>query len=170
MGELQLWEDCSLHLEQQTVVLFYDSMIPSPVWVGAAGTQGWGGGPRGKAAAPLQLWVLGPNSCHRNTGGEHQKQGETWRDGKKGKAPKGQKRAGKQRLCTKVLPKEKKKSQPKPTFTFIEAKQETQIQGRTAARRAALTSPALLRALLRYHAANGDKTNKAAIKLPPYCG
>lgn len=118
MGELQLWEDCSLHLEQQTVVLFYDSMIPSPVWVGAAGMQGWGGGPRGKAAAPLQLWVLGPNSCHRNTEGEHQKQGETWRDGKKGKAPKGQKRAGKQKLCTKVLPKEKKKKPTKTHFYF----------------------------------------------------
>lgn len=170
MGELQLWEDCSLHLEQQTVVLFYDSMIPSPVWVGAAGTQGWGGGPRGKAAAPLQLWVLGPNSCHRNTGGEHQKQGETWRDGKRGKHQKDRRERESKSCAQKSCLKKKKKSQPKPTFTFIEAKQETQIQGRTAAQRAALTSPALLRALLRYHAANGDKTNKAAIKLPPYCG
>lgn len=70
------------------MVLFYDSMIPSPVWVGAAGMQGWQGGPKGKAAIPLQLWVLGPSSSHRNTGGEHQKQRETWRDGKKGKQQK----------------------------------------------------------------------------------
>lgn len=145
LGELRLREDRSLHLEMQTMVLFYDSMIPSPVWVGAAGMQGWRGGPKGKAAIPLQLWVLGPSNSHRNTGGEHQKQGETWRDGKKGKQQRARRelesKVCAQKSCLKEK-KEKKKSQPKPTFTFIKAKQEIQIQERTAARRTALTSPA----------------------------
>lgn len=129
MGELQLWEDCSLHLEQQTVVLFYDSMIPSPVWVGAAGTQGWGGGPRGKAAAPLQLWVLGPNSCHRNTGGEHQKQGETWRDGKNGKHQKGRRERESKSCAQKSCLKKKKKANQNPLLLSLKQNRKPKSKG-----------------------------------------
>lgn len=126
--------------------------------------------PEERLLLPYSFGFWDPTAATETRGESTRNREKPGEMGKRGKHQKDRRERESKSCAQKSCLKKKKKSQPKPTFTFIEAKQETQIQGRTAAQRAALTSPALLRALLRYHAANGDKTNKAAIKLPPYCG